>query len=132
MAYDTFFPRRIHMYVASLSYVADESFSPAAGYKVQFGAPLALSATYFLNAGQMVNGSAFVAQTLDGSLLNNGLVPGTSASVPSLWGRGLTFVASGACTRSIVVLGWDYLGQRMAWHGTMNGNTPVACPKAFM
>lgn len=131
MAYASFFPRRINMYVPSLAYVADESLSPAAGYKVYFGAPLALSTTYFANVVLSTTGVALTLQTSDGTLLNNGLVPGTSATVRDLWGRGLTLVGDGASTRTIAILGWDYLGQRMKWTGALNGSTPVPVTKAF-
>lgn len=126
----SYYPRRVNLRVPLCNYAAEVNLGQP--YVCNFGLIIALSATYFLNAGQMVNGSAFVAQLSDSSLLNSGLVPGTSALVPSLWGRGLTFVASAANARTIVVNGYDYLGQKMQWTGTMNGTTPVACPKAFM
>lgn len=126
----SYYPRRVNMRVPLCAYAAEVNLG--APYVCNFGMPLALSTTYFANAVLSTTGVALVIQTSDATLLNNGLVPGTSASVPTLWGRGLTFVGDGASTRTITVVGYDYLGQRMVWTGALNGTTPVPCPKAYM
>lgn len=128
MAYQDFFPRRVNMRVPLLQYIADGSLSPQQPYRVQFGAPLALSTTYFLNALQSVTGVALVASLANGLILNNGEVPDSKTS---RWGRGLTFVASTTSTRTITLVGYDYLNQKMTWTGVLNGGTPVPVPKAF-
>lgn len=126
----SYYPRRVNVAVRNCNYAAEVNLGQP--YVMGLGAPLALSATYFANVVLSTTGVALVLQLSDGSLLNNGLVPGTSAAVPTLWGRGITFVGDGASTRTITMDGYDYLGQKMRWTGTMNGATPVACPKAFM
>lgn len=132
MAYATYYPRRINLYVASCSFAADHSNGPAntaSPYRVQLGAVPALSTTVFASAfGPLTTGVAATLSVANGNLLNQGQVldPATCR-----WGRGLQFVASAASTRTITVAGWDYLGQRQTWTGVLNGTTPVLCPKAF-
>lgn len=128
MAFPDFFPRRINMRVDSLSYVADDNLNVQSGYKLFFGAPLAKSATYFANVVLSTTAVALALTVAAGTILNNGEVPDATTS---RWGRGLQFVGDGASTRTIAVAGWDYLGQKMSWTGTLNGATPVLCPKAF-
>lgn len=127
----SYYPKGLSVYVPSCEYAIDGDIDNKIK-SVSFGAILTLSTTYFASAVLSTTGVALVLQLSDGSLLNNGLVPGTTTTAPSLWGRGLTFVGDGASTRTIAVAGFDYLGQAMTWTGTMNGTTPVLCPKAFM
>lgn len=133
MAYATYYPRRINLYVANCSFAADHSNGPAntAGpYRVQYGAVPALSATSLVNvSAAFTTGVVNTLSVAAGTILNGGLVGDPTTC---RWGRGLQFVASAACTRTIAVAGWDYLGQKQSWTGTMNGTTPVLCPKAFM
>lgn len=126
----SYYPRRVNMRVPNCNYAAEVNLG--APYICNFGAPIALSTTYFASAAVMVNGSAVTLQVSDGTILNGGLVPGTSASVPTLWGRGLTLVASSTNTRAVTITGYDYLGQRMTRTSTMVSATPIAIAAAFM
>lgn len=126
MAYADFFPRRINMRVPALQYASDV---PSAGlYRIDFGAPAALSTTYFASAVLSTTGVALTLQTSDGTILNSGEVP---SATTARWGRGLTFVGDGASTRTITLTGYDYLGQKIRWTGALNGTTPVPVTKAF-
>lgn len=126
----SYYPRRVNMRVPLCQYAAEVNLG--APYVCNFGAPIALSTTYFANVVLSTTGVALTLQLSDATLLNSGLVPGTSASVPTLWGRGLTVVGDGASTRTITITGYDYLGQKMIWTGVLNGATPVPVAKAFM
>ena len=126
----SYYPRRVNLRVPNMQYAAEINLG--APYVCNFGAPLALSTTYFASAATMVNGSAVTLQVSDGTILNNGLVPGTSASVPTLWGRGLTLVASSTNTRAVTITGYDYLGQKLVRTSTMTSGTPIAIAAAFM
>lgn len=128
--YRDYFPYGVNVRVPLMQYAADVELGSTAA--VYFGAPLALSTTYFANVVLSTTGVALALTVSAGTILNSGLVPGTSASKPTLWGRGLTFVGDGASTRTITCNGYDYLGQPMRWTGVLNGATPVPCPKAFM
>lgn len=126
MAYPDFFPRRINMRVPALQFAADVS---AAGIgRIDFGAPAALSTTYFANVVLSTTGVALTLQVSDGTILNNGEVP---SATTARWGRGLTFVGDGASTRTITLIGYDYLGQKIKWTGALNGTTAVPVTKAF-
>jgi len=124
MAYPDFFPRRVNMRVDKLKYAADASEQDP--YRVDYGAPLALSTTYFMNAVLQTTGVPMTATVGNGIILNNGEVPDATTS---RWGRGLTLVASAASTRTITMVAYDYLGQRISWTGVMNGTTPVVVTK---
>lgn len=126
MAYPDFFPRRINMRVLALQYASEVS---AAGIgRVDFGAVAALSTTYFASAVLSTTAVALTLQTSDGTILNNGEVP---SAITARWGRGLTVVGDGASTRTITLIGYDYLGQKIKWTGALNGATPVPVTKAF-
>lgn len=124
--YPDYYPRRINMRVPNLKYASDVTAQGLC--RVDFGAPLALSTTYFASAVLSTTGVALTLTASAGTILNQGIVPDNTTS---RWGRGLTFVGDGASTRTITVTGYDYLGQRMQWTGALNGTTPVACAKAF-
>lgn len=126
MAYPDFFPRRVNLRVDKLKYAADASEQDP--YRIDYGAPLALSTTYFMNAVLQTTGVAMTATVANGLIANNGEVPDATTS---RWGRGLTFVASAASTRTITLTGYDYLGQKISWTGVMNGTTPVVVTKMF-
>ena len=115
MATPTNFPRRINNYVKAMAYSADVNYNGAT--RVNFGAPLAASATSLLNAGSIATGTS-----LDLSAV---------AAIPDQWGRNIQVVAGAANATAIVVYGWDYLGQPIAEQLTLNGTTPVVGVKAF-
>lgn len=126
MAYPDFFPRRINMRVPNLKYASDV---PSAGlYRIDFGAPAALSTTYFASAVLSTTAVALALSVSAGTILNSGEVP---SATTARWGRGLTVVGDGASTRTITLVGYDYLGQKITWTGTLNGSTPVLVTKAF-
>lgn len=128
--YPDYFPYAVSVAVRNLEYAADVNIGLP--YVCNLGAPLALSTTGLLVTGALTTG---VVQTFTlvstVPILLGGLVPHDSLTKRGGWGRGLTFVADAACTRTITVDGYDYLGQLMRWTGTVNGTTPVPCPKAF-
>ncbi len=126
----SYYPRRVNLRVPLCQYAAEVNLG--APYVCNFGAPIALSTNYFAAAVLSTTGVALTLSVAAGTILLNGLVPGTSASTPTLWGRGLTFVGDGASTRSITVTFYDYLGQRCTWTGTLNGTTAVPMPKTCM
>lgn len=126
----SYYPRRVNLRVPNMQYAAEINLG--APYVCNFGAPLALDTDFLVSAITMVNGSAVTASISDGTILNGGLVPGTSASVPTLWGRGLTLVASSTNTRAVTITGYDYLGQKMVKTGTLTSGTPIAIAAAFM
>lgn len=126
MAYPDFFPRRINMRVPSLKY--DTGVNSNGIYRIDFGAPAALSTTYFASVVLSTTGVALTLQTSDGTILNGGEVP---SATTARWGRGLTVVGDGASTRTITIIGYDYLGQKIKWTGVLNGATPVPVTKAF-
>lgn len=108
-----FYHPRYNAYVPALQYADDVVHS--APLIVNFGTPSAAAATA-------------VAATL--SIATAG---GTNYNyeVADEWGRNLTFVASGAATSTVTVIGRDYLGQPVRETITLNGTTPVVGLKAF-
>lgn len=133
--YADYFPFGVSLRVPSMAYAADVVLSGP--YCARWAAPLALSASGLLLAGQMVNGSAFSVTTFTAgvgtatAIGNNGLVPVDSLTVRSYWGRNLTVVASAANARVLTVTGYDYLGSKMVEAITINGTTTVQGLKAF-
>lgn len=127
MAYPDFFPRRINMRVPALQFASEVSASGIG--RVDFGAPAALSTTSLANVVLSTTGVALTLQVSDGTLLLNGAVGGATTA---RWGRGVQLVGDGASTRTITILGWDYLGQKIKWTGVLNGTTPVKPTKVFM
>lgn len=115
MATPTHFPRRVNMYVPAMAYSADVNYNGET--RVNFGAPLAASATSLLNAGSVATGTQV---DLSGV-----------AAIADAWGRNIVVVAGAAMATAVVVYGWDYLGQPIAESLTMNGTTPVVGNKAF-
>ncbi len=115
MATATNFPRRISMYVPAMQYSADVNYNGET--RVNFGAPAAASATAVLNAGSVAAGTQIDL---------SGVV-----ATPDPYGRNITVVAGAAMSTTIVVYGFDYLGQGVAEGFTMNGTTPVVGNKAF-
>lgn len=137
--YGTYFPYATSVAVRNMQYAADVNVDGM--YLARFGAPVALSANGIIAASQNVNGSA---TTISGSFTSgagtataigyNGMVPFLSTTVRAGadgWGRNLTCVASGACTRTVTVTGYDYLGQKIVETMTLNGTTTVQGLKAF-
>ena len=115
MPVGTNFPRRINMYVPSMQYAMDVNINGAC--RVNFGAPLAASASLVANA-------LSVAATATFDL--TGVTP-----FPEPFGRTIAVVASGAATSVLTVNGWDYLHQPISETFTLNGTTPVQGKKAF-
>lgn len=123
-------PYGIPVAVRNMAYAAEVNLGVP--FYCNLGAPLALSTTGILVTPALTTGvvNTFTLTTAT-PILNNGLVPVHSLTKQTGFGRGLTFVADGAGTRTITVDGYDYLGQAMRWTGALNGTTPVPCPKAF-
>lgn len=134
--YGDYFPYGINLRVPNMEFAADVNLS-GSPYVVNFGAPLALAAAGMVNASQNVNGSATTINTFTSgagsatAIGYNGMVPFSSTTKRDGWGRNLTCVASGACTRTVTVTGRDYLGQVMVEVLTLNGTTTVQGLKAF-
>lgn len=118
-AYPSFFPTRVNMRTGSAHGQAGTMESPGAAYRVDFGA-VATAASLYTSAA-LTTGAI------------NTLSPALTAigGATARWGRGLTVEASAACTRTFKARGYDYMGQRVSFNGTMNGTTPVDIPKAF-
>lgn len=132
----SYFPQRINLRVPNMAYAADASLQDP--FRVDFGAPLALSANGLLAAVVMVNGSAVTVTDLVAgagtavAIGRYGKVPVESLTTwPDKWGRNLTCVASAANARVLTVTGYDYLGQRMVETIIINGTTTVQGVKAF-
>lgn len=132
----SYFPRRINLRVPNMKYAADASLQDP--FRVDFGAPLALSANGLIAAVVMVNGSAVTVSTLTSgagsatAIGYYGKVPVESTTAwPDKWGRNLTVVASAANARTLTATGYDYLGQKMVEVITINGTTTVQGVKAF-
>lgn len=113
----TFFPRRLSEYVPGMTYSMDVS---GGAVRVSFNNP-ALAVAAGILSGQSIASPGFVLQA--SSLL--------SSTLDAPFGRNLTYVASGAATSTILVDGWDYLGQPMSEQITLNGATPVVGKKCF-
>lgn len=120
-----YFPVGVNLRVPNMQYASDVEMGGADNIEIGVApnntAPAASSATFIATAVQMVNGSAVVV--LAAALTTDTLV--------ERWGRGLQFVASGACSRVVTVSGWDYLGQPMDETVTMNGTTVVTTLRAY-
>jgi hypothetical protein len=115
MSIGTNFPRRINMYVRAMAYSSDVNYN---GFtRVNFGAPIAASATSILNAGSIAAGTSIDLSAV--------------AAVPDPFGRNVVVVAGAANATAVIVYGWDYLGQPIAESLTLNGTTPVVGVKAF-
>src|SRR5580765_6019960 len=115
MAIGTNFPRRINTYCPAMAYSADVNYNGET--RVNFGAPLAASATSLLNAGSIATGTQV---DLSGV-----------AAIADPFGRNIVVVAGAANAMPVVVYGWDYLGQPIAESLTLNGTTPVVGNKCF-
>ncbi len=129
-----FYPRRVNLRVPNLKYVADLSDAGSGIHRINFGAPPALSTTYFASAVLSTTGVALSLTVAAGTILNSGIVPGMpngSTAGTARWGRGITFVGDGASTRTITLTGYDYLGQKIVWTGALSGTTPVPVTKMF-
>lgn len=130
-----FFPERINMRVPNMSYDGALGMNPKGPHYIDMQDPgttlAAATTTAIMNAQTMAADGAFFAA----SAFVGGVLP---MYVPSRgrWGRTLQFVASGANTGVLEVVGRDYLNQRIVKRVTLNGNTPVtgtsgACINAF-
>lgn len=117
-ALGTFFPRRLSEYVPAMQYVGDVNLG--GDMRISFGAPALAVATGIVNA---------VSIATPGFVLQAASLGSSTLDAP--WGRNLTYVASGAATSTILVDGWDYLGQPMSEQITLNGATPVVGLKCF-
>lgn len=125
-----YLPYGIPVAVRNMMYAAEVNLGVP--FYMNLGAPLALSTTAILVTPALTTGVVNTFTLVSATpILLNGLVPVHSLTKATGWGRGLTFVADGAGTRTITVDGYDYLGQSMRWTGALNGTTPVPCPKAF-
>jgi hypothetical protein len=118
MTMPTFFPRRLSQYVPALTYCADVQIGDNGRFS--FGSPIVATPAQFLSAQSIAAAGSLQAA----SLLN-------AATVDAPYGRNLTFVLSGAGAGTLIVDGWDYLGQAMSESAAYNGATPVAMKKAF-
>jgi hypothetical protein len=114
----TFFPRRLSQYVPAMQYASDVNISGET--RISFGTPAAALATFL---GTAINVAAAVV-TPASALGNN-------ATIVEPYGRNITVVLSGAGTGTVIVDGYDYLGQPMSENFALNGATPVAGKKAF-
>ena len=114
MANATNFPRRINMYVPAMAYSADVNYNGET--RVNFGAVPTILPNF-------VNGPSMAVA---GSFDMSGI-----AAVADPFGRCISVAAGGASTGTVVVYGWDYLGQPIAEGFTLNGATPVVGNKAF-
>lgn len=115
MTNPTNFPRRINAYVPGMMYSSDVNYQ--APTRVSFGAPAAAVTTSVINAQSI---AAVAVLDLSGV-----------AVAPEVYGRVVTYVASGAATSTVSITGWDYLGQPIVETKTLNGATPVLGLKAF-
>lgn len=120
----TFFPERINMRVPNMTYDGALGMNPKGPHYIDMqdpGVPLvAASTTNIISVVAMpADGAAFVAANFAGGVL--------PMAVPNRgrWGRTLQFVASGANTGVLEVVGRDYLNQCVVKRVTLNGNTPV-------
>ena len=118
MALGTFFPRRLSQYCPALIYCADVQIGDNGRFS--FGAPIVATAAQFVSA-QSIAAAGSLQST---SMLN-------LASIDAPYGRNLTFVLSGVGSGTVIVDGWDYLGQAMSESAAMNGATPVVMNKAI-
>ena len=114
----TFYPRRLSQYCPALTYCADVQIGDNG--RVSFNAPVVSTPAYFLSAQSIASAGSLQAA----SLLNN-------ATIDAPFGRPLTMVLSGAGAGTLIVDGWDYLGQAMSESCAYNGATPVLMKKAF-
>jgi hypothetical protein len=114
----TFFPRRLSQYVPAMAYASDVNISGES--RLSFGAPAVATAAFFLSA-QTAAAAIVIPAT---SMLN-------AATVAEPYGRNLTMVLSGAGTGTVIIDGYDYLGQPMSENFALNGTTPVVGKKAF-
>lgn len=136
MPYASYFPRGINMYVATAEYAIDNDMDNKIE-TLELGAPVALNTNGIL-ASVVMTVTAAVTVTAFSSTLGtatglafNGMVPGTSTAVPSMWGRGLSFANGVTSDRVITVTGYDYLGQKMVETLTFSTTTVQNSRKAF-
>lgn len=102
-------------YVPAMQAAAD--LGQSLSQRVEFGAPIAASATLILSAQSIAAAVDTVTFALSAALLN------TEANM-SRFGRNVQVVASGAATSTVTVYGRDYLGQKMRETLTPNCTTP--------
>jgi hypothetical protein len=100
-----------------MTYSADVNYNGVT--RVSFGMPAVASATAVIN-GQSI-ATAVTVQAANMAL----------SVFPEVYGRNLTYVASGASTAIVVTDGYDYLGQPTSEQVTLNGATPVVGTKCF-
>lgn len=115
----SYYPTFVNQRVANMQCAGDVDTNGT--YRVEFGAPVAASAT------------AIVATQAITTTLGLQAITGLPKAVDSIakWGRGLVVVASAANTAVIRVNGRDYLNQPVSEQFTLNGTTPVVGKKAF-
>src|SRR5262249_13715003 len=109
--YADYFPYGVSCWVRNLEYAAD--VNQGWPYICNFGAPLALNTSGLITTPALTSGSASTFTAGAGQIANGGLVPHDSLTKRNGWGRGISIVASAACTRVVTVSGYDYLGQRI-------------------
>lgn len=120
----THFPARVNMRVPNMSFEGSLGMQKGSPFLVEFqdvGVPLAtISTTAIMSVQTMAaNGAAFAASTFVGGVLPMA-VPGRGR-----YGVCLQFVASGANTGVLEVVGRDYLGQRLVKRVTLAGAVAV-------
>lgn len=113
----TFFPRRLSQYVPAMQYSADVHLT--GDIRISFGAPVTSGSTGLLQAT-----SVAAAGSIQGSAM-------TSSTITEPFGRGLSIVLSGAGTGTVIIDGWDYLGQPVSENFALNGASAVNGAKAF-
>lgn len=113
----TFFPRRLSEYVPAMQYLADVNVG--GDMRISFGAPALAVAAGIISAQSIAAAGSLQASSL------------LASQTDAPFGRNLTYVASGAATSTVLVDGWDYLGQPMSEQVTLNGATPVVGLKCF-
>ena len=127
----TFFPERINMRVPAMTYDGALGMNPKGPHYIDMqdpGVPLVAASTTAIMATQTMaaDGAYFAASAFVGGVLPM-YVPNKGR-----WGRTLQFVASGANTGVLEIVGRDYLNQRVVKRVTLNGNTPVTASGAAL
>jgi hypothetical protein len=116
------FPSGINQYCPKLTGCAGKGDDQE--YMMDLGTP-ALSAV----SGILLTAATGATYTVTDFLATGDLVGGKIVSAP--WGRELDFVASGAGTNAVTIVGRDYLGQPIKKVLALNGATRVPTLCAF-
>lgn len=113
----TFFPRRLSQYVPALTYSAEDNLG--GGGRISFGSPIQASTNSIMAAVSLSTATITQAANLVNPVLD------------APFGRCIVFILSGAGTGTLIIDGWDYLGQPMSESLAYNGANNVNGNKAF-